>query len=97
MAPPVPQARLRSCATSLRNAALRGRSYTTVTVLPPRPFFSMRSLATMRLGIGSSAVIRLLHLQSRAGQPQPGQTLPALVEYTSLELTIGSLNHRVIW
>jgi hypothetical protein len=46
----------------------------------------MRSLATMapgRVGTDSSAV-RVLHLQSRCGQPQRGHTPPVLVEYTSL-------------
>jgi hypothetical protein len=32
----------------------------TVTIFPPRPFFSMRSFATMCLGTGAFAV-RLLH------------------------------------
>jgi hypothetical protein len=65
---------------------LFGRPSTTVTILPPRPFFSIRSLATMapgRAGTDTSPV-RVLHLQSRCGQPQPGHTPPVLVEYTSL-------------
>jgi hypothetical protein len=39
----------------------------------------MRSFATMRAGT-DSVVARLLHVQSRAGQPQPGQMRPASVE-----------------
>ena len=35
----------------------------------------------MRPGTESEA-LRLLHLQSFAGHPQPGQTLPIPVEYT---------------
>jgi hypothetical protein len=46
-----------------------------LTVFPRLPFFSTRSLATSRAGIGSSAVF-LLHRQSLAGQPQLGQILP---------------------
>ena len=78
--PPVPHTRFSSCVSSLRNAALRGRPKTSVTVLPPRPFFSMRSLATMRAGTGSSRPIVLLHLQSRSGQPHPEQRRPEAVE-----------------
>jgi hypothetical protein len=40
----------------------------------------MRSLATIRTGIGSLAAAFRLHVQSRAGQPQPGQTRPVSVE-----------------
>jgi len=58
---------------------LRGSPATTVTVFPLRPLFSIRSFATIRFGIVSSAE-PVLHLQSRAGQPQPGQTRPAPVE-----------------
>jgi hypothetical protein len=39
----------------------------------------MRSLATIRAGTDPVPVLRL-HLQSRAGHPQPGQILPASVE-----------------
>jgi hypothetical protein len=53
---------------------------TTVTVFPPRPFFSIRSLATIRPSIDSTAAAFSLHRQSRAGQPQPGQTRPTPVE-----------------
>ena len=69
-----------------RNAALFGRPSTTVTILPPRPFFSMRSFATMAPGLAGTdaAAARVLHLQSRCGQPQPGHTPPLPVEYTSL-------------
>src|ERR671924_379445 len=34
-------------------------------------FFSIRSFATRRAGSASSGPMRLLHLQSRSGQPQP--------------------------
>jgi hypothetical protein len=46
----------------------------------------MRSLATIAPGrAGTDAsLVRVLHLQSRCGQPQPGHTPPVLVEYTSL-------------
>jgi hypothetical protein len=39
----------------------------------------MRSLATIRAGIDSTAAL-FEHRHSRAGQPQPGQILPASVE-----------------
>jgi hypothetical protein len=51
---------------------LFGRPQTTVTVLPPRPVFSTRSFATGRDGTGSLAARRVLHRQSRCGQPQTG-------------------------
>jgi hypothetical protein len=46
----------------------------------------MRSLATIAPGrAGTDAsLVRVLHLQSRCGQPQPEHTPPVLVEYTSL-------------
>jgi S-formylglutathione hydrolase len=80
--PPVPQARLSSWQSSLKKASFRGRPATTVTVLPPRPFFSMRSFATTLPGRegSDSPVARVLHLQSRTGQPQPGHTRPTSVE-----------------
>ena len=77
--PPVPHARLRSCARSFRNAALRGRSQTTLTVLPPRPAFSIRNFATTRTGTGALAS-RVLHVQFSAGHPQPGHMRPDPVE-----------------
>jgi hypothetical protein len=51
----------------------------TVTIFPPRPFFSIRSFATMREGSGSLAV-RLLHWQLVSGQPQRGHIRPFSVE-----------------
>ena len=56
----------------------------TVTIFPPRPFFSMRSFATIREGRGSLA-LWLLHWQFVAGQPQRGQIRPIAVEYTVRE------------
>jgi len=64
---------------SFRKAALRGRPSTTVTVFPPRPFFSIRSFATIRAGTEAVPALAL-HLQSAAGQPQREQILPASVE-----------------
>jgi|GraSoiStandDraft_23_1057293.scaffolds.fasta_scaffold236528_1 hypothetical protein len=58
----------------------------TVTIFPPRPFFSMRSFATMREGTGAFAVRRLLHWQFDSGQPQSGQMRPLSVEYTVREV-----------
>src|SRR6266480_2399537 len=84
-APPVPQARLSSWLSSFRNAALSGSPYTTVTVLPPRPFFSIRSLATSFDGIEAVFAV-VLHLQWFAGQPQSGHVRPTLVEKTSRAL-----------
>ena len=49
-----------------------------VTVFPPRPFFSMRSFATIREGTGSLAV--RLHWQLASGHPQRGQIRPLPVE-----------------
>ena len=57
----------------------------TVTIFPPRPFFSMCSFATIREGRGSLA-FWLLHWQFASGQPQRGQIRPAAVEYTVREL-----------
>jgi hypothetical protein len=51
---------------------------TTVTVLPPRPAFSIRSWATIFAGTGSPTLA--LQRQSAAGQPQRGQNLPLSVE-----------------
>src|SRR4051794_11617736 len=46
----------------------------------------MRSFATMAPGFAGTdaAAVRVLHLQSRCGQPQPGHPPPLPVEYTSL-------------
>ena len=52
--PPVPQAFFSSAASAARNDGLRGRSATTVTLLPPRPFFSSRSTQATFAGTGSS-------------------------------------------
>ena len=42
---------------------------------------SIRSFATIRPdGTGESAAARVLHLQSRSGQPHPGHTRPTAVE-----------------
>ena len=57
----------------------------TVTIFPPRPFFSMRSFATMREGSAAWAFRLLLHWQFASGQPQRGQIRPAAVEYTVRE------------
>ena len=57
-----------------RNAALRGRPATTVTLLPPRPFFSRRSTQVIFAGTASSAAFE--HRQSSAGHPHFGQTRP---------------------
>ena len=58
----------------------------TVTIFPPRPFFSMRSFATMREGSAAWAFRLLLHWQFVSGQPQPEQIRPAAVEYTVREV-----------
>ena len=55
----------------------------TVTILPPRPFFSIRSLAVTRAGTVCSVALALLHLQSFTGHPHVGQTRPTSVEYTT--------------
>ena len=55
---------------------MRGRPSTTVMVLPPRPFFSILSLAVTRAGTGSSTAARVLHWQFFAGQPHFGQVRP---------------------
>src|SRR5438552_119900 len=75
----VTQIRLSSAASSLRNASLRGRPSMTVTIFPPRPFFSMRSFATIREGSASLA-FALLHWQFDSGQPQRGHIRPFAVE-----------------
>jgi hypothetical protein len=72
--PPVPQARLSSEAREARKAALRGRPATTVTVLPPRPFFSSRSTQVIFAGTGSSAPFE--QRQSEVGHPHFAQTRP---------------------
>jgi hypothetical protein len=51
-----------------------------VTVFPPRPFFSSRSLATMRAGSGSWEAVFRLHMQERCGQPQVAHFPPVAVE-----------------
>jgi hypothetical protein len=76
--PPVPHARFSSWLKSFRNAALLGRPKTTVTVLPPRPFFSIRSFAIGRVGTGSLAACP--HVQPRSGRPHPRQIFPAALE-----------------
>jgi hypothetical protein len=58
----------------------------TVTIFPPRPFFSMCSFATMREGTGALAARRLLHWQFDSGQPQRGQIRPLSVENTVREV-----------
>ena len=72
--PPVPHARLSSLASAPRKAALRGSPATTVTVLPPRPFFSSRSTQLSFAGSGWSS--RDEQWQSSAGQPHFGHTRP---------------------
>jgi hypothetical protein len=59
---------------------LRGSPSTIVIVLPPRPFFSIRSFAVTRGGTGWSAAPRVLHRQSFEGQPHVGQVRPLSVE-----------------
>ena len=72
--PPVPQAFFSSAASAARNEALRGRFATTVTLLPPRPFFSSRSTQAIFAGTGSSP--REEQRQSSAGHPHFGQSRP---------------------
>ncbi len=86
MAPPQPHARFKSAHKDFKNSSLAGRPKTTVTVFPPRPFFSMRSFATTRSGTAAlPAVSVLLHWQFDSGQPHFTQVRPPCVEYTSLE------------
>jgi hypothetical protein len=61
---------------------LFGRPSTTVTAFPPRPFFSIRSFATIAPGFAGtvSDAAAELHLQSRCGQPQRGHTPLVAVE-----------------
>jgi hypothetical protein len=47
--------------------------------LPPRPFFSVLSFATTRVGTASTP-LRVLHWQFRCGQPQTGHLPPVSVE-----------------
>jgi len=49
-----------------------------VTIFPPRPRFSSRSLTTTFEGIFSSSFEE--HLHSLSGQPQVAQTRPTPVE-----------------
>jgi hypothetical protein len=69
---------LRSWVNAFRNAELFGRPKTTVTVLPPRPAFSIRSFATGRTGTGALAALVQRH--PRSGWPQALQMLPAALE-----------------
>src|SRR5262249_8672785 len=69
--PPVPQARFSSAASAARNASFLGSSATTVTLLPPRPFFSSRSTQRGFSGTVSSAAFE--QWQSSIGQPHFGQ------------------------
>ena len=70
---PLPtQAFQRTITYSVSDGTTTSTGVWTVTVLPPRPFFSIRSLATRRAGIGSSGGRRELHWQSLCGQPHTG-------------------------
>jgi len=76
--PPVPSARLSSFPRPSRKSSFLGSPSRTVTVLPPRPLFSIRSLTTTFEGSSSSTLEE--HLQSFAGQPHVAQTRPTAVE-----------------
>ncbi len=79
-APPVPHDFFRSWHNAFTNASLRGRSKTTVTVLPLRPAFSTRSFATGRFGTASCFADCLLHWQLLLGQPHTWHASPPPVE-----------------
>ena len=64
---------------------MAGRN-TTVTVFPPRPFFSTRSFATIRAGIAAATSRRVLHWQFRCGHPHTGHLPAVAVEYTTRAL-----------
>ena len=76
--PPVPSNFFSSFSKPSKKSEFLGSPSKTVTVLPPRPFVSMRSLTTAFEGIFSSTLEE--HLQSLAGQPQVTQTEPTAVE-----------------
>ncbi len=76
--PPVAHAFFSAFASSSRNGPLSGRASTTVTIFPPRPFFSIRSFAVTFGGTGSSN--RFEQRQSSAGQPHAGQIRPFPLE-----------------
>src|SRR6187551_3122412 len=93
-APPVPQARFNSAHNSFNSASLSGRPSTTVTVLPPRPAFSMRSLATSLSGTVCCPLAER-HLQLIAGHPHFGQTAPVAVEKTRRELDLSLMGRSL--
>ena len=76
--PPVPSNFFRSFPKLSKKSEFLGSPSRTVTVLPPRPFFSTRSFTTTFEGTFSSTFEE--HLQSFAGQPQVAQTEPMAVE-----------------
>ena len=76
--PPAPTARLSSFPNPSKNSSFFGSPSRTVTILPPRPFFSSRSLTTTFSGTFSSTFEE--HWHSSAGQPHVAQTRPPAVE-----------------
>ena len=76
--PPTAHAFFSAFASSSRKGPLSGRASTTVTLLPPRPFFSIRSFAVTFAGTGSSSLFE--QRQSSAGQPHVGQIRPFPLE-----------------
>src|SRR5450759_4440163 len=76
--PPVPSNFFSSFPKPSKKSEFLGSPSKTVTVLPPRPFVSIRSLTTTFGGIFSSTVEE--HLQSFAGHPHVAQTEPTAVE-----------------
>jgi len=76
--PPAPTARLSSFPRPSKNSSFFGSPSRTVTVFPPRPAFSSRSLTTTFAGTLSSGFEE--HLHSPAGQPHVAQTRPVAVE-----------------
>ncbi len=78
MVPPAPTARLSSFPRPSKNSSFFGSPSSTVTILPPRPAFSSRSLTTTLGGIFSSSFEE--HLHSFSGQPHVAQTRPEAVE-----------------
>ena len=76
--PPVPSSFLSSFAKPSKKSEFLGSPSRTVTIFPPRPFFSSRSLTTTFEGTFSSSFEE--HLHSFAGQPQVAQTRPTPVE-----------------
>ncbi len=76
--PPVPSCFFSSFPKPSKKSEFLGSPSRTVTIFPPRPFFSIRSLTTTFEGTFSSTLEE--HLQSFAGQPHVAQTEPTAVE-----------------